>query len=353
MEIKDFHYDLPQDLIGQKPTEPRDACKLIVLDREKENISHHIFKDILDLLNEKCVLVLNDTKVFPARLVGKKTTGGKAEVLLLRQIESDTYMAIGKGGLKAGQEIIFSDRLKAKIQAKNFDGDLRIQFNVAGAELFRALDESGHTPLPPYIHSSDPESVLRQEYQTVYADIRGSAAAPTAGLHFTDQLLMDLKTKGVEVEKITLHVGLGTFRPVTDEQIQSHKLHTENFTINEETATRLNQAKKDGKKIIAVGTTSCRVLESQATEEGLIASGSGDTNIFIQPGYKYKFVDGLITNFHLPETSLLMLVSALCCSPNTKKEFTTFLDTLVGKAYLEAIKNEYKFFSFGDAMLII
>lgn len=353
MDLKDFNYDLPTDLIGQKAIEPRDSCKLMVLDRKTNHISHRIFKDLASILNEKYVLVINDTKVFPARLFGKKTSGGKVEILLLRQTGQDSFDAIGKGGLKPGQEIVFDDSLVGKIENKNEAGEISIKFNLAGIDLLTAIDEQGKTPLPPYIHSDEKEKTLREQYQTVYANEKGSAAAPTAGLHFTKELLKELEERGVSIKKVTLHVGLGTFRPVTNEQIASKTLHVEHFSVSESTATSLNLAKKEGKKIIAVGTTSCRVLETLSSPDGTLRPGEGDTNIFIQPGYKFKFVDGLITNFHLPETSLLMLVTALTCSPNSPTIFKEFSETIIGKAYAEAVKNRYLFFSFGDAMLIL
>lgn len=353
MILDDFSFDLPEELVGQVAIEPRDSCRLLVLSKKNGKVSHNIFRDLVDILDNNYVLVLNDTKVFPARLFGTKDTGGKIELLLLKQLSINSFECIGKGKFGIGQELIFDHGLKAKIISKDEEGILVLDFNQSGQDLLNALDLLGKTPLPPYIHSSIGEKSLREQYQTVYARERGSAAAPTAGLHFTDTLLSNLDKKGVEIEKITLHVGLGTFRPVTDEQIASQTLHSESFNISPETAERLNAAKQMGKKIIAVGTTSCRALESTTDDKGLIKSGEGETNIFIQPGYKFKFVDGLVTNFHLPKTSLLMLVSALVCFPNSPTKFNNFSDSPIGKAYDEAVKEKYKFFSFGDAMLII
>ncbi len=357
MTLADFSYHLPPELIGQKAIEPRDSCKLMVVNRETKQISHHIFRDLVDILDSNTVLVLNDTKVFPARLFGKKSTGGKTEVLLLKQISPDSFTCLIKGKVKNNQELIFGDLLKATITKEL---DFILQFNLFGPSLLIELDKLGKTPLPPYIHSSQPEIKLREQYQTVYAKEKGSAAAPTAGLHFTEELLENLKNKGVQIEKITLHVGLGTFKPVTNEQIEAKILHSENFEINEETAKRINEAKQKGKKIIAVGTTSCRVLESQADEYGVLKFGRGETNIFIQPGYQFKLLNGLITNFHFPETSLLMLVSAFVSFPNSPASpaggpthFENFSSSLVGEAYSEAVKNRYKFFSFGDSMIIL
>ncbi|KKP29272.1 MAG: S-adenosylmethionine:tRNA ribosyltransferase-isomerase [Candidatus Nomurabacteria bacterium GW2011_GWF1_31_48] len=353
MNIEDFNFDLPESLVGQKAIEPRDSCRLLVLDKDKGGVSHHVFSDLKNILDENCVLVLNDTKVFPARLFGKKETGGQAELLLLKQTGQSTFSAIGKGLPKKGSLLTFGRELTGTVEEKHEDGEVEINFNYSGPELLEKIDQLGSTPLPPYVHSKEKEPLLREQYQTVYARERGSSAAPTAGLHFTDKLLADLMNRGVMIEKVTLHVGLGTFRPVTTEQIRDKVLHSESFFLSQETAQRLNLAKKAGKKIIAVGTTACRLLETLSNEQGMISPGAGETNIFIQPGYKFKFVDGLITNFHLPKTSLLMLVSALVSAPNSPTAFKNFSDSPIGKAYREAIKKEYKFFSFGDAMLIL
>ena len=352
MNLADFYYDLPENLIGQKAIEPRDSCRLMVIKRQKGTIEHHRFSDLVDILDKNSILILNDTKVFPARLFGKKETGGKTEVLLLKQLSSNSFSALGKGKLAVGSKIFFSDNFFG-LTNSNTDGEIVLQFNRSGVNLLETIDQLGKTPLPPYIHTNEAENDLRQQYQTVYAKEKGSAAAPTAGLHFTDSLLLDLQAKGVQIEKVTLHVGLGTFKPVTETQIATKTLHTESFYLSEEVAERLNTAKKQGKKIIAVGTTSCRLLETVTDDKGVVHSGHGETSIFIQPGYRFKLVDGLITNFHLPSTSLLMLVSALSLFPNTIQEFTVFKKTLIGKAYQEAITKKYKFFSFGDAMMII
>lgn len=341
MNLSDFNYDLPEELIGQVAIEPRDSCKLMVLDKHDGIISHLIFRDLINLLDDRFVLVLNDTKVFPARLFGTKDTGGKIEVLLLKQLSPSSFTCILRGKIKDNQKIIFSDQLSATIRHCEERSDAAIYFNLSGPELLIVLDGLGKTPLPPYIHSSESEKNLRQQYQTIYAREKGSAAAPTAGLHFTPELLESLQSKDVQIEYLTLHVGLGTFKPVTPEQVESKTLHTEEFSISPESADRLNFAKSQGKKIIAVGTTTCRCLESQTDENGRLKSGVGETNIFIQPGYQFKFVDGLITNFHLPETSLMMLVSALAGK-----------DSILN-AYREAVKNKYKFFSFGDAMMVL
>lgn len=333
MNLSDFHYDLPEELIGQQAIEPRDSCKLMVLDKKSGIISHLIFRDLLEILDDDFVLVLNNTKVFPARLFGTKDTGGKIEVLLLKQLSPNSFSCILRGKIRDNQKLTFSNELSAIITKG------KTVFNKTGPELLVTLDELGNTPLPPYIHSRESEQKLREQYQTVYAKEKGSAAAPTAGMHFTPDLLSKLNEKGVQIEYITLHVGLGTFKPVTIEQIESKTLHEEEFSISKLTAERLNLAKSQGKKIIAVGTTTCRSLESQTNTEGILRSGVGETNIFIQPGYKFKFIDGLITNFHLPETSLMMLVAALAGKEN------------ILNAYQEAVNNKYKFFSFGDAMI--
>jgi len=352
MDLADLNYSLPEELIGQKAIEPRDSCRLLVVDRQTKKLTHHIFSDLADILDKNTVLVLNDTKVFPARLYGTKETGGKVEILLLKQLSLDSYSAIGKGKLRVGLKINFSADFSGVITQVH-DGEIEIQFNQSGVNLIEKIDELGKTPLPPYIHSKVKESELRQEYQTVYAREKGSAAAPTAGLHFTDKLLANLAQKGVEIEKVTLHVGLGTFKPVTDQQVASKTLHSESFFLTADVANRLNEAKKQGKKIIAVGTTSCRLLETLSDEKGIIHPGQGETKIFIQPGYQFKFINGLITNFHLPSTSLLMLVSALTLVPNTQEEYVNFETSLIGKAYAEAIEEKYKFFSFGDSMIIL
>jgi len=356
MNLAYFNFELPEGLIGQEAIEPRDSCRLLAVHRKTQTLSHHSFRDLLTILDSNSVLVLNDTKVFPARLFGTKETGGKIEFLLLKQLSLDTFGCIARGKLKNEQKIIFDADLIGVVrhcEERNRDAAIQVTFNFSGPDLLFKLDEQGKTPLPPYIHSTADEKALREEYQTVYAKEKGSAAAPTAGLHFTENILAELVARGVQIEKITLHVGLGTFKPVTADQIATQTLHSESFWLSAATASRLNEAKKAGKKIIAVGTTTCRVLESQSVESGTLMAGEGETKIFIQPGYKFKFVDGLLTNFHLPQTSLLMLVTALVSAPNSPITFKNFQDSLIGKAYEEAIEEKYKFFSFGDAMLII
>lgn len=339
LDIKDYFYHLPTNLIADKPASLRDHCRLLTLDKSTGKINHLHFFDIVDLLGPNDVLVLNQSKVFPARLFGKKDTGGSIEVLLIHQIKSDTWASISKPRPNVGKKILFDHNLVGKvIKSDPVTGEIEIQFNYKNAKFFQVLDKIGHTPIPPYIHSTQTEKQIRSEYQTVYANITGSAAAPTAGLHFTQKLLSDLTKKGVQIEYITLHVGLGTFQNLRPENLESKTLHSEFYEIKSAVAKRLNQAKQSGKRIIAVGTTSVRTLESATNN--ILNFGKNSTQIFIYPGYKFKFIDALITNFHLPESSLLMLVSAFA---GKEKIF---------KAYQEAIKNKYRFFSFGDAMLI-
>lgn len=340
LDIKDYFYNLPENLIADKPSKKRDHCRLLTLKKSSGKINHLHFFDIANLLGPNDVLVLNQSKVFPARLFGKKNTGGNIEVLLIHQIKNDTWLAISKPRPKVGQEIFFDHNLIGKVlKSDPITGQIEIKFNYKNNYFFQVLDRIGHTPLPPYIKNSQTEKTIRSEYQTVYAKPIGSAAAPTAGLHFTKELLLKLKQKGVQIEYITLHVGLGTFQNLRPENLESKTLHSEFYEIKPAVAQRLNQAKKSGKRIIAVGTTSVRTLES-ACNKKCLNSGKNSTQIFILPPYKFKFVDALITNFHLPESSLLMLVSAFA----TKEK--------IFNAYQEAIKNKYRFFSFGDAMLI-
>jgi len=340
METKDFDYDLPEELIAQVPLEHRDQSRLMVLDKETGDIAHRHFYDIIDFLNEGDCLVLNDTRVLPARLIGEKEgSGGKIEFLLLKRIELDTWEALVKPGKKAkvGSRFIFGDgRLCTEVIGIGEEGSRIIKFQYEGV-FEDILDQLGQMPLPPYITEKLED---KERYQTVYSKNQGSAAAPTAGLHFTSELLKKLEEKGVKTAYITLHVGLGTFRPVKVEKIEEHTMHSEFYTIDDKNANIINEAKANGKRIIAVGTTSCRTLESVATKDGIIEPKSGWTDIFIYPGYDFKIVDNLITNFHLPESTLIMLVSTLA-----GKEATL-------NAYKIAVKEGYRFFSFGDAMFI-
>ena len=339
MKLTDFNYELPEKLIAQTPIEKRDESRLMVLDRKNQTIEHKIFKDIIDYLEPGDCLVRNNTKVLPARLYGQKETGAKVEFLLLNQIEGDIWECIVRPGnkLHIGTKVIFKDGLlKAEILEIMPGGTRKVQFHYKGI-FNEILDQIGLMPLPPYIHEELKEN---DRYQTVYAKYNGSAAAPTAGLHFTDELLKKIEEKGVKIANVTLHVGIGTFRPVKVENIEEHEMHSEHFYIKQEDVDKINETKKQGKRVIAVGTTSCRVLETIAKEDGTVEVTEGDTKIFIYPGYQFKCLDELITNFHLPESTLLMLVSALA-----GRDY-------ILKAYNEAVKKEYKFFSFGDAMFI-
>lgn len=340
MRISLFDYKLPTQLIAQKQIKPRDHSRLLVLDRENKKIEHKHFYDLPDYLRDSDVLVVNETKVFPARLYGKKATGGKVEVLLVERINPAVWQAmIGGKNLKVGDFIYLDKGLKAEI-IKDIDGKTKeIKFNKSGRNLEKIIESIGHTPLPPYIKTKDSQQI-KKDYQTVYAKSTGSAAAPTAGLHFTDRVLKKLDKKGVRIFKVTLHVSLGTFAPVEVEDIKKHKIHHEWASIDIKTVKELNRLKKQGKNIIAVGTTSARTLEAFADKKDHLKSGSKWVDIYIYPGYKYKFVDDLITNFHLPKSSLLFMVSALAGRE------------LIMSAYKKAVKLKYRFFSFGDSMLI-
>lgn len=342
MNLHDFYYELPQELIAQDPLSDRSSSRLMVLDKETGEIEHKIFKDIIGYLNPGDCLVINDTKVLPARLVGEKVgTGAAIEVLLLtrKQDLKDTWEVLVKPGKKAkvGTKISFGGgKLIGEIVAIVEEGNRVIKFTYDGI-FEEILDELGQMPLPPYItHKLEDKN----RYQTVYAKHEGSAAAPTAGLHFTEELLQRIEAKGVDIARVTLHVGLGTFRPVKTENIQEHHMHSEFYMVSEEAAEKVNRAKKNGKRIISVGTTSTRTLESVAEADGTLKKCSGWTQIFIYPGYQFKVIDGLITNFHLPESTLVMLVSAFAGREH------------VLAAYKKAVEEKYRFFSFGDAMLI-
>jgi S-adenosylmethionine:tRNA ribosyltransferase-isomerase len=356
-KIDQFDYSLPPEQIAQTPANPRDSSRLLVLNRQTGEISHKHFFDLPSLLTDNDVIVRNNTKVIPARVYGKKDTGGACEILLLHQQQltarGTVWECMTKPGLKVGQTISFPES-DLEATCTEITGYTRIlEFNQNKESFYVSLEKIGHTPIPPYIHwANNDEATLRQLYQTTFAKVSGSAAAPTAGLHFTPELDEQLRAKGVQIEEVTLHVGLGTFLPVQDEQIQAGQLHHEWYEVKTETAQRLNQAKKDGKRIIAVGTTTSRTLESCATQTNLLEAKSGETTLFIQPGYQFKFVDALLTNFHLPKSSLLMLISALVSAPNTDHNFQNFAHSFVGKAYLSAVQEKYRFFSFGDAMFI-
>lgn len=339
MNVSEFNYELPEELIAQVPLEKRDESRLMVLNREKQTIEHKTFKDIIDFLQPGDCLVRNNTKVIPARIYGKKETGANVEFLLLNNIEGDIWETIVRPGnkLHIGTKVIFGEGLlEAQILDIMPGGTRKVEFHYKGI-FNEILDQIGLMPLPPYIHE---ELKQKDRYQTVYAKHNGSAAAPTAGLHFTPELLKQIEEKGVNIANVTLHVGIGTFRPVKEEKVEEHEMHSEHYYIKKEDAEKINTAKKTGHRVIAVGTTSCRVLETVADENGNVKEQEGDTQIFIYPGYKFKCIDALITNFHLPQSTLLMLVSALA-----GKDYTI-------KAYTEAVNQKYRFFSFGDAMFI-
>lgn len=339
LNTKSYYYDLPEELIAQVPAEPRDSSRLLVYHKDTNVIEHKIFRDIIDYLNPGDVLVINNTRVMPARIFGTKDTGAKIEVLLLKRLDINTWEILAKPGkrLKNGVKIIFSDNLYGIIEGDTDFGGKIIRFHCLTV-FEEELDRIGVMPLPPYIKNQykDPN-----RYQTVYNKIRGSSAAPTAGLHFTNDLLEKIKAKGITVVEVLLHVGLGTFRPVNENNILNHKMHSEYIEVSKENAEVLNRAKSEKRRIIAVGTTSIRVLESATDGDGIIHPVKTDTSIFIYPGYKFKFVDAVVTNFHLPESTLIMLVSA----------FLGYDETM--KMYKIAVEEKYRFFSFGDATLLI
>ena len=339
MKLSDFMYDLPEERIAQTPIEPRDHSRLMVLHRDTHEIEHRHFYDIIDYLNPGDCLVINETKVIPARLFGEKPTGGACEVLLLKQLAPKKWETLVRPGkkLRPGAEVIFGGgRLRARVLETTSDGGRIVEFECEGT-FEAALDELGQMPLPPYIHE---RLENRDRYQTVYAKQEGSAAAPTAGLHFTPELLERIRAKGIDIVPVLLHVGLGTFRPVKAENIEEHQMHTEYFEVTEDAARRVNAARERGGRIIAVGTTSVRTLES-AARDGRLQPMRGETSIFIKPGYRFQLVDALITNFHLPGSTLIMLVSALYDLPH------------ILSAYNLAVQEHYRFFSFGDAMFIV
>ncbi|MGO0906012.1 tRNA preQ1(34) S-adenosylmethionine ribosyltransferase-isomerase QueA [Clostridioides difficile] len=340
MKTSDFKFDLPQELIAQVPIEDRASSRLMVLDKETGEIEHKVFRDVIEYLNPGDCLVLNNTRVIPARLIGEKLeTGGKIEFLLLKRTEEDTWQALVKPGKRAkvGTKFSFGNgKLIGEVVDLSDEGSRIIKFHYDGI-FEEILDELGNMPLPPYITARLEE---KERYQTVYSKHNGSAAAPTAGLHFTEELLSEIKEKGVDIAFITLHVGLGTFRPVKVDDVLNHKMHSEYYMVSQEAADKINRAKESGNNVVCVGTTSCRTIESACDENGKMKETSGWTDIFIYPSYKFKVLDRLITNFHLPESTLIMLVSAICGKEN------------VLNAYNEAVKERYRFFSFGDAMII-
>lgn len=335
----DFNYNLPPELIAQTPAEPRDSSRLLVYDRATDTVEHHIFRDITQYLKAGDVLVINNTKVLPARLYALTEHGGHVEVLLLKRLDIDRWEVLVKPGKKCriGTRLTISPKLSLTVEGMTDSGERIVKFACDGV-FEEVLDEVGSMPLPPYIHEKLKD---KNRYQTVYAKTDGSAAAPTAGLHFTPELLQKIKDMGVEVVEVLLHVGLGTFRPVKEDVITDHKMHSEYFCVTEQAAAAINKAKAEGRRVIAVGTTSVRTLESATGDDGIIRAQSGNTQIFIYPPYKFKCVDALITNFHLPESTLIMLVAAMT---GRKK---------ILEIYNEAVREKYRFFSFGDAMLIL
>lgn len=340
MKKSDFYFDLPDELIAQTPIEPRDHSRLLILDKETGETEHRHFYDIISLLNEGDLLVINDSRVIPARLYGKNEKGGDIEILLLKQLEQDTWEMLVKPGkrAKSGNTLSFGDGLlKGEITDVTDEGNRICRFSYEASSIYEVLDKIGQMPLPPYITEKLTD---KERYQTVYSNELGSAAAPTAGLHFTKELMQKIEEKGVKIARVTLHVGLGTFRPVKEDNILDHKMHTEHYYLPKQTADLINETKKNGGRVIAVGTTSCRTLEASASKNGEIREDSDDTSIFIYPGYKFRVIDALITNFHLPESTLIMLISALAGREN------------VLNAYNEAIREKYRFFSFGDSMFI-
>ena len=343
LSTHDFYYELPEELIAQSPSEERDGCRLMVLDKESGSIEHKIFRDIIDCLNPEDMLVVNSSKVIPARLMGKTDkTGADMELLLLRMLDTGEWETLVRPGKRAkvGAAFTFSGILRAEVTAIVDGGNRTVKFSYDTEKfknIYEVLDAIGNMPLPPYITK---KLENKSDYQTVYAKEEGSAAAPTAGLHFTEGLLERIKAKGVGYGEVTLHVGLGTFRPVKVDRIEEHKMHGEYFSITKEVADEINARRERGGRIIAVGTTSCRVLESASTSDGRLHPMNAETAIFIYPGYKFKAIDALITNFHLPESTLIMLVSALAGKEN------------VMKAYETAVEEKYRFFSFGDSMFI-
>ncbi len=342
MKVSEFDYHLPKELIAKFPVEPRDSARLLVLNRKTGDVEHRIFRDIVDYLNPGDLLVINDTKVIPARLFGRLETGGKVEVLLVRQVEPDVWEVMAKPArkLKEGKRVIFDGELSAEVLGYAGEGKRLLRFNLKGGKTFmEKLSEIGHIPLPPYIEREErPED--REKYQTVFASKEGAVAAPTAGLHFTEELLQKLKDKGIIIKPVTLHVGPGTFKPVKVENVEDHKMDYETYSVPEETAEAIREARERGSRVVAVGTTVVRTLESAGKEDGTVEPGEGRTNLFIYPGYRFKVVDALITNFHLPRSTLLMLVSAFAGKER------------VLNAYREAVEKGYRFYSYGDAMFI-
>lgn len=356
MHLSDFSYHLPPENIAQSPVEPRDHSRLLVIDRKNQSWEHHFFYELPQFLKQGDLLVVNNTRVLPVRLHGKKDTGGKIEILLTKRYElhenHEVWQALTRPGLKPGQTALFSHgetELTITCLEKE-DYTHRVKTSLSGTALLSSLEVLGEIPTPPYIEEfvGDPE-----RYQTIFAKHAGSAAAPTAGLHFTPEVFANLHEKGINVAEVTLHVGLGTFLPVKMDNITEHHMHSEWYEITPETAQKIADTKKAGGRIIAVGTTSMRTLESAANNDGTVRAESGETELYVYPPYQFQVCDGMITNFHLPESTLLMLVSAFCTTPQSDEVFTNFSSSLLGRVYAEAITENYRFFSFGDAMLIL
>ena len=341
MKLSEFNYNLPRKMIAQKPASPRDSSKLMLVNYQTKKISNHIFNELPDFLEKGDILVFNNTKVFSARLLGKKESGGKVEIFLLTHYQKNIWeVLIGGKRMKLGMKVIFSKSFECVLEERMSSGVWKVKFNCSGKKLDKLIDHYGNIPIPPYIKSTSSKTQLKKEYQTVYAKNRGSVAAPTAGLHFTNRILNKLRKQGVVFKYVTLHVGLGTFEPVKEEKIEDHQIHSEFGVLDQATADYLNKAQKENKRIIIVGTTTMRVVEAFANQKGILKANKKWIDIFIYPGYKFKFAKNLITNFHLPKSTLLMLISALAGK------------LLVKKAYQKAIKDKYRFFSFGDVMLI-
>ncbi len=343
MKVSDFDYHLPRELIATFPVEPRDSARLLVLHRDTGEVEHKIFRDIVDYLKPGDILVINDTKVIPARLYGRLETGGKIELLLVRQVEPGVWEVMAKPArkLKKGKRIVFDKELSGEVLGYSGEGLRLVKFELnTNKDFMEKLEEVGHIPLPPYIEREElPED--KEKYQTVFARKEGAVAAPTAGLHFTEELLDRLREKGVLIKPVTLHVGPGTFKPVKVENVEEHKMDYETYFVPKDTAEEINKAKEEGRRVVAVGTTVVRTLESASDRPGRVKNGEGITNLFIYPGYRFKVIDALITNFHLPRSTLLMLVSAFAGRER------------VLNAYREAIEKGYRFYSYGDAMLIL
>jgi len=353
MKVNLFDYQLPRELIANKLADPRDKSKLMIVDRLSENLEEDRFFNLRKYLRKGDVLVFNQSKVIPARVEGRKETGGKVEILLIRKIGGQIWEVISKPSLRLNQKLFFGENLEARVIKIAEEGKLCLKFSFEGQLLHNKLFSLGRMPLPPYIIGRNDEERLRHEYQTVFAKNEGSVAAPTAGLHFSLRLMKELKKEEIGLAFVDLHVSLGTFRGVKTERVEDHVMHSEWFCLSQETANKLNDIKKIGGRVIVVGTTVARVLESCSNEKGEVRAMSGETEIFIYPPYKFRFIDGLITNFHLPKSTLLMLVSAFVSWPNTDRKFTNFQSSLIGRVYKRAIEKKYRFYSFGDGMLIL